>query len=121
MVSGESDRVLLHDPGGVDPVAGLYDGSILHRIDLVCVPTGCEKYIYQFSVHPAIFCSDVLCRGMGIGRCAMGHKAQPGICVYLCDAPVCHIRPATGKYVPVPDRGMGGRAAGSGHIDLQKI
>ena len=60
MVSGESDMVLSHDSGGIVATSDFYSRNVVCSLHLVCVPEGCDEYLFELYLHPAILRGDVL-------------------------------------------------------------
>lgn len=121
MVSGESDMVLSYDSGGIVAVSDFYSRNVVCSLHLVCVPEGCDEYLFELYLHPAILRGDVLLGRMGGRWSQMGDKAQSGVCIHLCDAPMCGVWSVAGEDVPCTDGCVGIRDACLWNPDIQKI
>jgi len=75
MVSGESDMVLSHDSGGIVATSDFYSRNVVCSLHLVCVPEGCDEYLFELYLHPAILRGDVLLGRMGGRWGQMGDSA----------------------------------------------
>lgn len=121
MVSRKGDLVLSYDSGGIVVASAFYSRNVVCGIHLVCVPEGCKEYLFQFYLHSAILRGDVLLGRMGVGWSQMGDKAQSGVCVHLCDAPMRGVWSVAGEDVPCTDGCVGIRNACVWNPDIQKI
>lgn len=111
MVSCKGDLVLSYDSGGIVVASAFCNWNVIYGIHLVRVPERCKEYLFQFYLYSGLFCSDVLLGGMGVGWSQMGDKAQSGVCIHLCDAPMCGVWSVAGEDVPCTDGCVGIRDA----------
>ena len=75
MVSRKGDLVLSYDSGGIVVASVFYSRNVICGIHLVRVPEGCDEYLFELYLYPAILRGDVLLGGVGGRWGQMGNPA----------------------------------------------